>query len=189
MTADEVGAFERKYGYKVARFRVAVDALAVYVHKDNPILCLTLQQLDQIFSSTRQGSGGKSIKTWGDIGMTGEWATKPISLYGRNSISGTYEFFNLDVTMRSDPAAGDNAHEQALFRRWYDLPALEQSLLARKVMGANRTSQRKKAPEAMMEAAERSHRRSIQSSWGFWLAFQKLAMSGQRANKHFGLSF
>jgi phosphate transport system substrate-binding protein len=73
--------------------RVAVDALAVYVHKDNPILCLTLQQLDQIFSSTRQGSGGKSIKTWGDIGMTGEWATKPISLYGRNSISGTYEFF------------------------------------------------------------------------------------------------
>jgi phosphate transport system substrate-binding protein len=93
MTADEVGAFERKYGYKVARFRVAVDALAVYVHKDNPILCLTLQQLDQIFSSTRQGSGGKSIKTWGDIGMTGEWATKPISLYGRNSISGTYEFF------------------------------------------------------------------------------------------------
>jgi phosphate transport system substrate-binding protein len=93
MTADEIGAFERKYGYKVARFRVAVDALAVYVHKDNPILCLTLQQLDQIFSSTRQGSGGKSIKTWGDIGMTGEWTTKPISLYGRNSISGTYEFF------------------------------------------------------------------------------------------------
>jgi phosphate transport system substrate-binding protein len=86
MTADEVGAFERKYGYRVARFRVAVD-------KDNPILCLTLQQLDQILSSTRQGSGGKSIKTWGDIGMTGEWATKPISLYGRNSISGTYEFF------------------------------------------------------------------------------------------------
>jgi phosphate transport system substrate-binding protein len=93
MTADEIGAFERKYGYKVARFRVAVDALAVYVHKDNPILCLTLQQLDQIFSSTRQGSGGKTIKTWGDIGMTGEWTTKPISLYGRNSISGTYEFF------------------------------------------------------------------------------------------------
>jgi phosphate transport system substrate-binding protein len=93
MTADEIAAFEKKYGYKVARFRVAVDALAVYVNKDNPIQCLTLQQLDQIFSSTRQGSGGSSIKTWGDVGMTGEWATMPISLFGRNSLSGTYEFF------------------------------------------------------------------------------------------------
>jgi hypothetical protein len=63
---------------------------------------------------------------------------------------------------------------------WYGLLALEQSPLTRKVMGANRTSQRKKAPEAMMEAAERFHRRSIQSSWGFWLAFQKLAPQGRR---------
>jgi phosphate transport system substrate-binding protein len=93
MTADEIAAFEKKYGYKVARFRVAVDALAVYVNKDNPIQCLTLQQLDQIFSSTRQGSGSSSIKTWGDVGMTDEWATMPISLFGRNSLSGTYEFF------------------------------------------------------------------------------------------------
>jgi phosphate transport system substrate-binding protein len=64
MTAEEAAAFEKKYGYKVARFRVAVDALAVYVNKENPILCLTLQQVDQIFSSTRQGSGGRSIDTW-----------------------------------------------------------------------------------------------------------------------------
>jgi phosphate transport system substrate-binding protein len=54
---------------------------------------LTLQQLDQIFSSTRKGSGGRNINTWGDVGLAGEWATKPISLYGRNSVSGTYEFF------------------------------------------------------------------------------------------------
>ena len=93
MTTNEIDAFEKKYGYKPARFRVAVDALAVYANKDNPIPCLTLQQLDQIFSLTREGSGGRSIKTWGDAGMTGEWATKPISLYGRNSLSGTYEFF------------------------------------------------------------------------------------------------
>jgi phosphate transport system substrate-binding protein len=61
MSADEIGAFEKKYGYKPARFRVAADALAVYVNKDNPILCLTLQQLDQIFSATRQGSGSRGI--------------------------------------------------------------------------------------------------------------------------------
>jgi phosphate transport system substrate-binding protein len=97
MSADEVGAFEKKYGYKPARFRVAVDALAVYVNKDNPIPCLTLQQVDQIFSATRQGSGSNSIDTWGGVGMTGEWATKPISIYGRNSLSGTYEFFKQTV--------------------------------------------------------------------------------------------
>jgi phosphate transport system substrate-binding protein len=93
MTADEIAAFEKKYGYNVARFRVAADALAVYVNKDNPIPCLTMQQVDQIFSATRQGSGSRSIDKWGDAGLTGEWATTPISLYGRNSLSETYEFF------------------------------------------------------------------------------------------------
>jgi phosphate transport system substrate-binding protein len=93
MNADEITAFEKKYGYKPAHFRVAADALAVYVNKDNPIPCLTMQQVDQIFSSTRQGSGSRSIDNWGDAGLTGEWATKPIAIYGRNSISGTYEFF------------------------------------------------------------------------------------------------
>jgi phosphate transport system substrate-binding protein len=102
MTAGEVAAFEKKYGYKPSSFRVAVDALAVYVNKDNPIRCLTLQQLDQIFSSTRKGSGGRSINTWGDVGLTGEWAKKPISLYGRNSISGTYEFFREMVLYNGD---------------------------------------------------------------------------------------
>ena len=93
MTAEEIDAFEKKYGYKATGFRVAVDALAVYVHKDNPIQCLTLQQLNRIFSSTYKVAGGGKIKTWGDVGLSGEWATKPISLYGRNSISGTYELF------------------------------------------------------------------------------------------------
>lgn len=93
MTAEEEGAFEKKFGYKVSAFRVAIDALAVYVNKDNPIPCLSMVQVDRIFSSTRKGSGGKSIDTWGDVGLTGEWASKPISIYGRNTISGTYEFF------------------------------------------------------------------------------------------------
>ena len=97
MTAEELTAFEKKYGYKPAHFRVAADALAIYVNKDNPVLCLTLQQLDQIFSATRQGSGSRSIDTWGGVGMTGEWATKPIAIYGRNSLSGTYEFFRSTV--------------------------------------------------------------------------------------------
>ncbi|MGA8772451.1 MAG: PstS family phosphate ABC transporter substrate-binding protein [Rhodomicrobium sp.] len=93
MKAKEVEAFEKKYGYKPTPFRVAVDALAVYVNKDNPIKCLSLQQVDAIFSKGRKGGYAKDITTWGDLGLTGEWASKPISLYGRNSASGTYGYF------------------------------------------------------------------------------------------------
>src|SRR3954465_764396 len=81
MKAEEIDAFEKKYGYKPRSVGVAIDALAVYVNKDNPIKSLTLQQVDSIFSSTRK-RGGQAITTWGQLGLTGEWATKPISLYG-----------------------------------------------------------------------------------------------------------
>ena len=91
--AKEIEAFENKYGYKPAHFRVAVDALAVFVHKDNPIQCLTLKQVDAMFSKNRKGGFAKDITTWGDLGLTGEWANKPISLYGRNAASGTYGYF------------------------------------------------------------------------------------------------
>ena len=93
MTAAETAAFEGKYGYKVSSFRVAVDALAIYVNKDNPIPCLTLPQLSGIFSLNRKAPGSADVKTWGDLGLTGEWAARPISLYSRNTLSGTYEYF------------------------------------------------------------------------------------------------
>ena len=92
MKAEEIDAFERKWGYKPRLIAVALDGLAVYVHKDNPVKSLTLQQVDSIFSSTRK-RGGRDIGKWGDVGLTGEWASKPLSLYGRNSASGTYGFF------------------------------------------------------------------------------------------------
>ncbi len=92
MKAEEIDAFEKKYGYKPRLIGVAIDALAVYVNKDNPIKSLTLQQVDAIFSATRK-RGGQNISTWGQLGLTGEWANKPLSLYGRNSASGTYGFF------------------------------------------------------------------------------------------------
>jgi phosphate transport system substrate-binding protein len=93
MKSGEVDAFEKKFGYKPARVSVAVDALAVFVHKDNPIKGLTLQQVDAVFSKNRKGGYTKDIVTWGELGLTGEWANKPISLYGRNSASGTYGYF------------------------------------------------------------------------------------------------
>jgi phosphate transport system substrate-binding protein len=93
MTAEELAAFENKYGYKVSSFRVAVDALAVYVNKDNPLPCLTMPQLSGIFASTRKTPGTVNARTWGDLGLTGEWASRPIALYSRNTLSGTYEYF------------------------------------------------------------------------------------------------
>jgi len=93
MKAKEVEDFEKKFGYKPTRVRVAVDSLGVYVNKDNPLNCLSLQQVDAIFSKTRHGKFPKDISLWGDLGLKGDWAGKPISLYGRNSASGTYGYF------------------------------------------------------------------------------------------------
>jgi phosphate transport system substrate-binding protein len=93
MKDKEAETFEKKYGYKPTAIRGAIDALAVYVHKDNPIQCLSMQQVDAIFSKTRRGGLSKDIKTWGDVGLTGAWANRPMSLYGRNSASGTYGYF------------------------------------------------------------------------------------------------
>jgi phosphate transport system substrate-binding protein len=93
MKSAEIDQFEKKFGYKPTAIRSAVDALAVFVHKDNPIQCLSLSQIDAIFSKTRKGGLDNDITTWGQIGLTGEWASKPISLYGRNSASGTYGYF------------------------------------------------------------------------------------------------
>ncbi|MBL8644844.1 MAG: phosphate ABC transporter substrate-binding protein PstS family protein [Rhodospirillaceae bacterium] len=93
MRAGELDDFEKKYGYKPTVLRTAVDALAVFVHKDNPAKCLSLQQVDAIFSKSRKRGLKEDITTWGQVGVTGEWADKPISLYGRNSASGTYGYF------------------------------------------------------------------------------------------------
>jgi phosphate transport system substrate-binding protein len=93
MKGTEVDAFEKRYGYKPTPIRTSVDALAVFVNKDNPIKCLSIAQVDAIFSKSRRHGHKDDIKTWGQLGLTGEWASKPLSLYGRNSASGTYGFF------------------------------------------------------------------------------------------------
>jgi phosphate transport system substrate-binding protein len=110
MKASELDAFEKAFGYKPTTIRVAVDALAVYVNKDNPIEKLTLSEVDAIFSNTRSCGRSGTIDTWGGAGLTGSWSARPISLYGRNSASGTYGYFKKVALCKGDYR--DQAKEQ-----------------------------------------------------------------------------
>ncbi len=93
MKDKEIESFEKKFGYKPTAIRVAIDALAVFVHKDNPIKGLTVPQVDAVFSVTRKCGNGEDINQWGQLGLTGSWQGRAIQLYGRNSVSGTYGYF------------------------------------------------------------------------------------------------
>ena len=92
MKASEIAAFEGRFGHKPTAIPVAVDALAVFVHKDNPIKGLSLTQVDALFSAGRK-RGGQDAASWGAVGLDGAWASRSVSLFGRNSASGTYGFF------------------------------------------------------------------------------------------------
>jgi phosphate transport system substrate-binding protein len=102
MRATEIDQFEAKYGYKPTELKTSFDALAVYVNKDNPIAKLTLAQVEAIFSKSRKRGYKQNITTWGQLGLTGDWANRPISIYGRNSASGTYGFFKEHTLKNGD---------------------------------------------------------------------------------------
>lgn len=102
MKHSEIDAIEKKYGYKPLKIAVALDSLAVYVHKDNPIEGLTMAQVDAIFSKTRTCGAAADITNWGQVGLKGTWSGLPMSLYGRNSASGTYGFFKEAALCKGD---------------------------------------------------------------------------------------
>ena len=102
MKSKETDAFEKKFGYKPTPIRTSLDSLAVFVNKDNPVQGLNLQQVDALFSKNRKCGATMDAVTWGDLGLTGDWASAPISLYGRNSASGTYGFFKKKALCKGD---------------------------------------------------------------------------------------
>jgi phosphate transport system substrate-binding protein len=110
MKDKEIEAFEKRYGYKPTEIRVAIDALAVFVNKDNAIAGLALPQLDAVFSSTRKCGQTDDITTWGGLGMEGAWKDRSIQLYGRNSVSGTYGYFKEHALCKGD--FRNNVNEQ-----------------------------------------------------------------------------
>ena len=102
MRSTEIDQFQQRYGYKPTEIRTSYDALAVYVHRDNPIKQLSLAQVEAIFGKSRRRGFKQNVTTWGQLGLTGEWASRPISIYGRNSASGTYGFFKEHVLKNGD---------------------------------------------------------------------------------------
>ena len=102
MKSSEEDKFEQAFGYKPTPLRAALDALAVFVNKDNPIEGLSLPQVDAIFSKTRRSEFPNDMTTWGQLGLEGDWAKAQISLYGRNSASGTYGFFKKQALFKGD---------------------------------------------------------------------------------------
>ena len=102
MKSTEIDEFEKKYGFKPTAIGVALDSLAVYVNKDNPLESLTLPQIDAVFSKTRSGGHPADLKTWGELGLKDAWTALPLSLYGRNSASGTYAFFKETALYKGD---------------------------------------------------------------------------------------
>jgi phosphate transport system substrate-binding protein len=110
MKDKEREAFEKRYGYKPTAVPVAIDALAVFVNKDNPIKGLNMAQIDAVFSSTRKCGFDSDVKTWGDIGVEGSLASKSFQLFGRNSVSGTYGYFKKKALCKGD--FKNNVNEQ-----------------------------------------------------------------------------
>ena len=102
MKSSEMDKFEKKFGYKATPLRTSLDSLAVFVNKDNPLQGLSLDQVDAMFSKTLRCGAADEVSVWGDLGLSGNWATAPVSLYGRNSASGTYGFFKEQALCKGD---------------------------------------------------------------------------------------
>lgn len=110
MKSKEIASFEDRYGYKPTAIPVAIDALAVYVNKDNSIKGMTISQVDAVFSSTRKCGADKDISKWGQLDMSGNWKNRDIQMYGRNSVSGTYGYFKKKGLCKGDYK--NNVNEQ-----------------------------------------------------------------------------
>ena len=122
MKRREIEAFVARNGYEPLAVPVAVDALAVFVHKDNPVLGLSMVQVDAIFSATRSCGGSQQIRRWGDAGGQNKWKRRKVRLYGRNSVSGTYGYFKKVALCKGDfdasvsEQSGSSAVVQAVSR-------------------------------------------------------------------------
>lgn len=99
---SEIRLFEKTYGYPPTVIKVALDAIAIFVKRTNSLDGLTKKQIDAIFSQTRFCGGAENITTWGQLSINGTSSNERITLYGRNSVSGTYGYFKNSVLCNGD---------------------------------------------------------------------------------------
>jgi phosphate transport system substrate-binding protein len=102
MKDKEIDEFVGKFGYKPTQLPTSIDMLAVYVNKDNPVKGMSFDQVDAVFSKTRKMGYKEDITKWDQLGLSGSFSNLPISIYGRNSASGTYGFFKEHVLGKGD---------------------------------------------------------------------------------------
>jgi phosphate transport system substrate-binding protein len=112
MSDAEVQRFQARFGYAPTRLTVVIDAIAVYVNKYNPLTRVSFAELDAIYS-VRRKSGNPPIRTWGQLGLTGEWAGRMILVKGPSYNQGIYGAFrslvlaggDYRLDMRPEPVA------------------------------------------------------------------------------------
>lgn len=108
MRESEISRFKQRFGYEPVMVAVAIDMLAIYVHRDNPLQSISLAELDAIYSVNRRCGAGHSIRYWGELGSGGQWQKNTIALYSRNAMSGTYGYFKQHVLCNGDFIAQTN---------------------------------------------------------------------------------
>ena len=104
MTASEAARFQRRFGYPPTAVPVAVDTVAVFVHRDNPLRAIGRNELDAIFSANRRCGAPRGIQHWGELGLVDAWEDRPISSYGRGAASGTYGYVRAELLCGGDYA-------------------------------------------------------------------------------------
>ncbi len=93
MSSKDRQDFKNIYGYEPVDIKVAIDMIAVLVNIENPINCMTIDELDGVYSNTYLCQRSTDITTWGDLNQVGEWKNTPIKVYGKTPASGTYDVF------------------------------------------------------------------------------------------------
>lgn len=108
MRSNEIQAFEDRHGYPPTPVGVAIDTIAVYVNKDNPVECMSIAEVDAVFSVGRRCGAAEDIDRWGDLGLSGDWNNRDFTLYSRNAVSGTYGYFKDNALCGGDFKASIN---------------------------------------------------------------------------------
>lgn len=108
MRRNEIRSFTTRYGYPPTPVPVALDALAILVHRDNPLPRIAMSEIDAVFSATLRCGAASRIEDWLQLGLPAPWAGRRILTFGRNSVSGTYGFFKETALCRGDFYSGVN---------------------------------------------------------------------------------